>query len=73
VAARYSLTKKHSFSVRAEYFSDPYSVMITPVTGVKGFKSASYSIGYNLAITPSVLFRLNQKGHFERKLLINVK
>ena len=58
VAARYSLTKKHSISVRGEYFSDPYSVMITPVTDVKGFISASYSIGYNLAITPSVLFRV---------------
>jgi hypothetical protein len=56
--ARYSLTEKHSIVARVEYFNDPHSVMITPVTGVKGFISASYSLGYNLAITPSVLFRV---------------
>ena len=32
-----------------------------PEMDVKGFISASYSIGYNLAITPSVLFRVEGK------------
>jgi len=55
---RYYVTQKHSITVRGEYFSDPNSVMIVPTTGVQGFKSASYSIGYNIEITPAVLFRM---------------
>lgn len=59
--AKYNFSDKHSIVARAEYFNDPNSVMVTPVTGVNGFKTASFSIGYNMAITPSVLLRMEAR------------
>lgn len=57
VAVKYALTETHSLNARLEYFSDPNDVMITPITGVRGFKEISVSMGYDIAVTPSVLLR----------------
>jgi hypothetical protein len=58
VAARYFLDGRNSLSARAEYFHDPKEVMIAPVTNAEGFSASSFSLGYNLAITRNVLFRV---------------
>ncbi len=57
-AARYFVNQRHSLTIRGEYFSDPKSVMIIPITPVAGFQCGSISVGYNVAITPVVLFRI---------------
>jgi len=58
LSAKYTFLPGNSFSARLEYFDDPYEVLVSPVTPVSGFKLASASLGYNLAITDEVLFRL---------------
>jgi len=44
-------------AARIEYFSDPQQVMIKTVTGAPEFQCASASLGYNVYITPQVMFR----------------
>ena len=58
VCAKYSFIPGQSFSARVEHFHDPYQVLVTPVTPVSGFRLSSASLGYNLAVTDQVLFRL---------------
>lgn len=58
LCARYTFAARNSISARVEHFDDPYQVLLTPVTNVSGFKLSSASLGYNLAITSDVLFRL---------------
>ncbi|HVU97065.1 MAG TPA: outer membrane beta-barrel protein [Puia sp.] len=58
LCARYTFAPGSSFSGRVEYFHDPYQVLLTPVTNTYGFKLGSASLGYNLAVTDDVLFRL---------------
>jgi hypothetical protein len=61
LAAKIIITSKHSISVRAEYFSDPKSVMIKPITPVVGFNCASASLGYNCAVNPNTMFRVEAR------------
>jgi hypothetical protein len=58
INARYYFDKSNSISARAEYYRDSHSIFVVPVTGVSGFDCFSYSLGYNLLITPNVLFRI---------------
>jgi hypothetical protein len=44
-----------------EHFHDPYQVLLSPVTGVSGFRLSSASLGYNRTITNEVLFRLEAR------------
>ncbi|MBN8851458.1 MAG: hypothetical protein BGO55_04045 [Sphingobacteriales bacterium 50-39] len=61
LCARYTFAPGNSFSARIEHFRDPYQVLLTPVTGASGFKLSSASLGYNLAVTDEVLFRLEAR------------
>ena len=61
ICARYTFAPGNSFSARVEHFQDPNQVLLTPVTDVSGFKLSSASLGYNLAVTSEVLFRLEAR------------
>jgi Putative beta-barrel porin-2, OmpL-like. bbp2 len=56
--ARYTFAPGNSFSARVEDFNDPYTILEVPVTSATSFKLASFSLGYNLAVTDQVLVRL---------------
>lgn len=69
LSARYNFDRYNSISGRIEYFNDPYSILAVPVTNVSGFKCASTSLGYNLAITDNVYFRVEAR-YFKSPLYI---
>ncbi|MGV3598278.1 MAG: porin [Bacteroidota bacterium] len=50
--------KASSVAARVEYFNDPNSVQITPVTAATGFSSFSASAGYNYQIAHNIMVRL---------------
>lgn len=64
---RYSFTDKVSLSGRIEYFSDPKSVHITPVTNVSGFNSYSTGLCLNLHIAPNIMARFEGRTFFSEK------
>jgi hypothetical protein len=64
VIADYKVTSRISISARAEYFSDPSSVQIKPITAVSGFSSYSSSLGFNLKISDNALFRVENRFFF---------
>lgn len=61
LCAKYSFTQRNSFSARIEHFDDPYHLLEVPVTGVSHFRVSAASLGYNLAVTDDVLFRLESR------------
>jgi hypothetical protein len=54
---RHRFTDMISLSGRVEYFSDPESVQILPLTPADGFKSFSVGLCYNHQIGSNVMFR----------------
>ncbi len=69
IIVNYQFTSRSSLSARAEYFSDPASVMIVPVTGIQGFDVFSASLGYKLKITENAFFRLENRFFVSEKAL----
>ena len=61
VCARYTFATRNSFSARIEHFDDPYQLLVAPVTDASGFRLSGASLGYNLAVTDDVLFRLESR------------
>jgi hypothetical protein len=61
---RYTFTEKFSLSGRVEYFSDPASVQITPITGVTGFQTSSAGLCANLKLANNLLFRFEGRKFF---------
>lgn len=64
---RYSFTNKVSLSGRIEYFSDPKSVMIAPITNVSGFSSYSSGLCLNLHIASNIIARFEGRTFFSGK------
>jgi hypothetical protein len=64
VIARYGFTKKVSLSSRIEYFDDPQSVQIVPITNVNGFKTYSAGVCLNVKVMENALFRLESRHFF---------
>ncbi|HEY5824012.1 MAG TPA: outer membrane beta-barrel protein, partial [Cyclobacteriaceae bacterium] len=64
---KYSFTDKVSLSGRVEYFSDPRSVQIVPVTGVTGFSAYSTGLCFNLQIASNVVARFEGRTFFSEK------
>ncbi len=60
---RLKLNKTASLSGRIEYFSDPNSVQIIPITSGTGFNSYSSGLCFNLKLSENLLFRLEGR-HF---------
>jgi len=63
----YQFTSKFSLSGRLEYFDDPNSVQISPVSLVNGFSSASTSLCVNYSIEKNILIRLESRSFFSKK------
>ena len=59
---RYHLTPKLAFAGRAEYFSDPHSVMVMPIAPTKGFEVYGYSFNIDYAPDELILFRLETRS-----------
>lgn len=64
---RYNLTEKLSATGRIEYFNDPESVQIAPITNVEGFSSYSSSLGVNYKLADNILLRLEGRTFFSDK------
>ncbi|MDX2303244.1 MAG: porin [Microscillaceae bacterium] len=64
---KYNFTDKFGISGRLEYFYDPESVQITPVTDVAGFSSYSASLCLNYQVAPNALLRLESRSFFSDK------
>ncbi len=67
VIADYKITNRISISARAEYFTDPSSVQIAPITSASGFESFSAGACFNLKISDNALFRLENRFFFSPK------
>lgn len=67
VVADYKIRKRASIAARFEYFSDPASVQVVPVTNVNGFESFSAGACFNLRITDNAMFRLENRLFFSLK------
>jgi hypothetical protein len=59
--ARYTILKGNSISARVEYFDDRWEVLNKPVTDAPAYKSAGFSIGYNLNITNDAMLRFETR------------
>ncbi len=64
---QYQFSKKLSLSGRIEYFNDPKSVMITPITSVSGFSSYSTGMCLNLNIASNVVARFEGRAFISEK------
>lgn len=64
---RYNITNKISVTGRIEHFNDPDEVQIVPITGVKGFRSYSSSLGFNYKLAENILLRLEGRTFFSDK------
>lgn len=64
VIGRYTFTERLSLSGRVEYFSDPHSVQIVPITPVSGFRAGSAGLCFTVKITNHALFRLENRQYF---------
>jgi hypothetical protein len=67
VMGKYQLRDKYSLSGRIEYFNDPNSVQITPITSSAGFSAYSGSLCFNAQIAPTALFRLEARQFMSPK------
>jgi hypothetical protein len=64
VQLRQKFQKIHSISTRIEYFYDPASVQITPVSKPEGFTAGSFTLGYNVEVGKNALFRVESRQFF---------
>ncbi len=64
VQARYRITKQHSISAKAEFFKDKQSVLVTPITQVKGFDYRSITATWNISIVENMMLRFEAKTMF---------
>ncbi|MBO0948509.1 porin [Fibrella forsythiae] len=60
VIARYKTSDRSYINGRVEYYNDSNGVIISTGT-LNGFKTVGYSLGYDYAILPNALFRLEGK------------
>lgn len=56
-----------SLAGRVEYFSDPSSVLVLPITAIKGFDAGSAGLCMNVKIGNNALFRLEGRSFFSAK------
>jgi hypothetical protein len=66
VMARYSFGKFGSVSARVEYFHDPNSIQILPITTANGFKSFGYTLGYAIPVESNAMLRFEVKEMIAR-------
>ena len=57
IIAKYSPTQRFSLAARAEFYSDPYGVII-PVVSSTGFQTWSYSLNFDFSIRDNIIWRV---------------
>lgn len=68
----YKITKEVSVAGRLEYFSDPNSVQIRPITSVVGFSSYSGGLCLNVKISNNAMFRIEDRYYYsDQKVYLN--
>ena len=60
VIGKYSVADKTAIAARAEYYNDKNSVLISTKTP-SGFRTFGYSINFDYAIRPNVLWRVEAR------------
>ena len=71
VITSYQFNKTISLAGRMEYFNDLKSVMIVPITSVKGFDAFSAGLCMNVKVGNNALFRLEGRTYFsDRNIFI---
>ncbi|WP_375448014.1 porin [uncultured Fibrella sp.] len=60
VIARYKTSDRSYVNGRVDYYNDPNGVIISTGT-LNGFKTVGYSLGYDYAMLPNALFRVEGK------------
>lgn len=65
--SRYRFSEKASLSGRIEYFSDPQSVQIVPVTQAEGFSTYSTGLCFNYQIAENLVFRMEGRHFFSNQ------
>ena len=65
--AGYKLMKNTSLSARIEYFSDPNSVQIHPITSSVGFSSYSGGLCLNVKISNNAMFRIEDRIYYSEE------
>lgn len=58
---------KFSFAYRLEYYNDPHSIVVMPITKAKGFSTFSESLGIDRFIGNHAMFRLEARRFFSTK------
>ncbi|MCY7357811.1 MAG: porin [Rudanella sp.] len=69
VIARYKTSDRSSLNGRVEYYDDKNAVIID----IPGFETTGYSLGYDYAILPSALFRVEGKVYKSQKPIFESK
>ncbi|MEZ0541942.1 porin [Fibrella arboris] len=70
VIARYKTSDRSYLNGRVDYYDDPNGVIISTGT-LNGFKTIGYSLGYDYAILPTALFRLEGKVYDSKDAIFN--
>ncbi len=65
--ARLKLKPSLGLSYRFEYFNDPHSILISPITQSKGFSTSSQSICLDKFIGKHAIFRIEARHFFSEK------
>ncbi len=72
IQARYKFNKQHSIAAKAEFFKDPESVLVTPITAVKGFDYRSVTATWTVSVVENMMLRFEAKNMFSpEKIFIN--
>ena len=64
IIGRYDLTTKISVTGRVEYFHDPETVVVQPVTGLSTFSCYSGSAGLNVKPAENILLRAEYRAYY---------
>lgn len=72
VIARYKTSDKSYLNGRVEYYTDPNGVLIATGTP-NGFQTFGYSLGYDYAILPNAIFRIEGKVYDSKDAIFEGK
>ena len=67
--ARYKTSEKSYVNARVEYYDDKRGIII----GIPGFQTMGYSLGYDYAIMPNALFRVEGKMYDSKSPIFEAK
>lgn len=63
VALKYAITKAYSIAARAEYFSDPESIIVQTITNDDSFYCRGLSLCFGYQLSPKAQFRIEGRNY----------